>query len=854
MSRFLTLFALAVLTGVPAFGQGPCTLDISIACSGANCSSTVRNVGSNSCNGEYVVGFIVEDPNGQGSVGPLQQSLGLSECFDASTLPIGLPFALCIGEASLAPGNSFHMSSQITAPSASEIFAVTEVIDPVSDDDLALVYINLTTQSQTCTPRPNVPPITQSGNTYTLAWTPVTDPNATFIVDEATSADFTANLNTRTNLSGTSTQFQHVVTTPTKYFYRVRATTCAGAPGPNSSTVLVVVQPVQTVTTARSGDVVTAFGDPTPVSMLVFIPNLTGKAALDTVPFTATTDKPYLTVTPSSGTIPPGGTTVTVTANPANLPPGANTGTLTVTSNNTPVTSKSVSVSLVTPVAPGSTGLPPANALIIPAVAHAPGANGPFQSDVRLTNGGAASISYQVKFTPAGSDPTRSIKTTTVSVDAGQTIALNDIVRDFFGIGATDSAGDAGQGALEIRPLNTSSLTNFAASRTFTFDQRGTFGQFVAAIPFSAFATKASVVPIPGAPPPTGNPVLSMQQIAQSSKFRTNLGLVEGSGAPASGTIKILDDRGTLVKAVHYDLAPGEQRQGNLAAVYGVDGLDDGRIEVSVESSTGAVTAYASVLDQKTNDPLEVTPVQVSQISSSRYIVPGMAALTGTPGAANNFHSDIRMYNGGTAQAVVTATYYPQGANSTPKIFGPFSIEPGGVRAFDDVIANQFNANGTGGSIVLTTTAPTSMVATGRTYTIDDRPGPTLGGTFGQFIPGVIPGQGVGIGERGLQILQLEQSTNFRANLGLVELTGNPATVRVTAYVPDSKITASTDVALAPNQFLQLGRVLEQFYGAGANVYNARISVAVIAGSGRVSSYGSVIDNLSADATYVPAQ
>ncbi len=798
MSRFLTLFALAVLTCVPAFGQGACTLDISIACSGANCSSTVRNLGSNSCNGEYVVGFIVEDPNGQGSVGSLQQTLGLTQCFDASTLPIGLPFALCIGEAALAPGNSFHMSSQITAPLASEIFAVTEVLDPVTDDELALVYINLSTQSQTCTPIPNVPPAAQSGTVYTLSWTPVVDPAATFVVDEATSPDFTANFTTR-NVSGTSTQFQHVVTSPGTFYYRVRAVTCAGAPGTNSPTV-----------------------------------------------------SPYLTVTPSSGTIPPGGTTVTVTANPTNLPPGANTGTLTVTSNNAPVTSKSVSVSLVTPVAPGSTNLPPANALIIPAVAHAPGANGPFQSDVRLTNGGAASVSYQIKFTPAGSDPSRSIKTTTVSVDAGQTIALNDIVRDFFGIGATDSPGDAGQGALEIRPLNSSALTNFAASRTFTFDQRGTFGQFVAAIPFSAFATKASVVPFPGAPPPTTNPVLSMQQIAQSSKFRTNLGLVEGSGAAASGTIKVFDDRGTLVKAVPYNLAPGEQRQGNLAATYGVDGLDDGRIEVSVESSTGAVTAYASVLDQKTNDPLEVTPVQVSQISSSRYIVPGMAALTGTPGAANNFHSDIRMYNGGGAQAVVTATYYP--STGTPKVFGPFSIEPGGVRAFDDVIANQFNAGGTGGSIVLTTTAPTSMVATARTYTIDDRSGPTQGGTFGQFIPGVIPGQGVGLGERGLQILQLEQSTNFRANLGLVELTGNPATVRVTAYLPDSKTTASTDVGLAPNQFLQLGRILEQFYGSGVNVYNARISVQVTAGSGRVASYGSVIDNLSADATYVPAQ
>jgi hypothetical protein len=265
---------------------------------------------------------------------------------------------------------------------------------------------------------------------------------------------------------------------------------------------------------------------------------------------------------------------------------------------------------------------------------------------------------------------------------------------------------------------------------------------------------------------------------------------------------------------------------------------------VSVESSTGAVTAYASVLDNITNDPFAVTPVQVSQISATRYVLPGMAALPGV----NNFHSDIRMYNGGSAQAQVTATFYSQVAGTPPVSFGPFSIEPGGVRGFDDAVATLFNRNNDGGSIVLTTNAPTSLVATGRTYTID-----ASNGTFGQFIPGVMPSQGIGSGDRPLQILQLEQSPVFRSNVGLAELSGNPATVHVTAYIPDSKITASVDVPLSGNQFLQLNRMLASIY-PGQNIYNARISVEVTGGTGRVSAYGSVIDNLSLDQTYVPAQ
>ena len=135
-----------------------------------------------------------------------------------------------------------------------------------------------------------------------------------------------------------------------------------------------------------------------------------------------------------------------------------------------------------------------------------------------------------------------------------------------------------------------------------------------------------------------------------------------------------------------------------------------------------------------------------------------------------------------------------------------------------------------------------------RTYTNADG-----GGTFGQFIPGVSSLEGVGSSDQPLQILQLEESQNFRSNLGLAELTGNPVHVRITATVPDSKIAASTELDLAANEFRQLGSILASMYPS-QNVYNARISVQVLSGTGRITAYGSVIDNFSKDPTYVPAQ
>ncbi|HYS55332.1 MAG TPA: hypothetical protein VER58_16365 [Thermoanaerobaculia bacterium] len=849
MSRILTFTALALLLAFPAIAATPCNLTMSINCVNGTCTGVTTNNGTGVCSGEFIGGIFVDVASGQASVSNFRTTPAFAnqQCFDSSSLPVGLPFALCIGDSSLAPGGSFTMTGNVAplagAPTPLPIIAVTEVINSTTGDELGFAYAETGVTVATCTPIANVPAVTLSGSIYIVSWSPVSDPNSSFTVDESTAADFSANFASR-NVSGFSTQFSHSVTTTTTYYYRVRANSCSGSPGPNSGTVSIVVQALAPQA-GRSTDGVAPAGSTAPISYLVHLdqPPGSGKQALD-IPFTAAVDKPYLSVSPASGTIPAGGTNVTITANPTNLPPGANTGTLTVQSNGSTISTKSVTISLVTPVGPGTKTIPPSNALIIPVVAHLQGARGPFQSDVRLTNTSSASVQYQVTYTPIRTDGTKTSKTTAVTADAGQTIALNDIVKDFFGIGATDVPGDAGAGALEIRPLNTGSILNYASSRTFTFNDKGTFGQFIAAIPFNQFATKASVVPLPGVPAPTGNPVLSMQQIASSSKFSTNLGIVEGSGNPASGTIRILDDRGTLVRMVPYSLQPGELQQNNIAA-YDVGNLDDGRIEVTVESATGSVSAYASVLDKITNDPLAVTPVQVSQISASRYVLPGMAALTN---AATNFHSDIRIYNGSSTQAaVVNATFYPQ-SSGTPKTFGPFSIEPGGVRAFDDAVVSMFNANGQGGSIVLTTNGNSQMVATGRTYTIDSQ-----GGTFGQFIPGVSPAQGIAAGDRPLQILQLEESTNFRSNLGLAELSGNTAHVRITAYVPDSKVSASTELDLAANEFRQLGRVLSSF-NLGSNIYNARISVEVTGGSGRIASYGSVIDNFSTDPTYVPAQ
>ena len=823
-----------------------CSLEMTVNCDDNQCTSTTVNTGSGSCAGVVYSGWFVTGADASVSLSTPDNSLNLDTCFGSGDFgqETPSPFAFCFGDATLHANQSFTSTVHVSGANATRVplLAMTWIGDPQTDEEIGSAYAFANVVELTCTPSIGAPPIAQHDANYTVSWTPVSDPNAAYIIDESTSPDFTANLVSST-VQGVSRTFNHAAQTTTTYYYRVRATQCGGGTPSYSGTAQTVVQgqpPVQ----HGSADAAVPFGSTTPVEMKVFIPgsNGSGKTALDTT-FNATTDKPYLTVTPSSGTLPPQGTTVTVTANPTQLPPGANTGTLKVASNGT-TTNIPVSVSLVTPVTPGGKTIPPLNALIIPVVTHVNGAAGPFLSDVRLTNAGAASIQYQITMTPTQSDATTSSKVTNVTVEPQKTIALNDIAKNFFGYGATGGANDVGFGSLEIRPLNTSSLMTFASSRTYASTALGTFGQFIGAVPFARFATlMTSGIPIPGSGVPPSNK-LSIQQVAQSAKFRTNLGIVEGAGLPATGHIRIFDLSGTQLKDVAFSLLPGEHRQMNrFIETSGIANLEDGRIEIEVDSPTGAVTAYASVLDNVTTDPLAVMPVDVSKISARRYVLPGMADLPGE----NNFHSDIRVFNGGTSDVTATFTYYPQGggapANATPR-----TIHAGEVLAIDNVLPTLFDRTSTGGSIVITTPNDSSLVATGRTYT-----NVAGGGTYGQFIPGVMPTEGVGLGDRALEVLQLEQSDRFRSNLGLAELTGNEVVVRLQLDLPDSIATPTVNVHLNPNEFTQLGRVIESL-NPGQQSYNGRITVSVISGSGRVTAYGSVIDNQSKDPTYVPAQ
>ena len=454
---------------------------------------------------------------------------------------------------------------------------------------------------------------------------------------------------------------------------------------------------------------------------------------------------------------------------------------------------------------------------------------------MRVANTSAQPQKYQLNFTLSGTDGTQAGQSSTIDIDPGATMALDDILSNYFGIG---SDATAATGVLEIRPLSTvtsnlsptaiPSVTTVASSRTYNTTATGTFGQFIPAVPFSQFIGQSSV--------------LSLQQIAQSSAFRTNLGLVEAAGEPATVLLHVIDNTGHEIARIPQSLLPSEHLQlNNFLAINGIT-MNDGRVEVEVTSATGKVTAYASVVDNVTNDPLLVSPVSKGSISANRYVLPGVGDFD--IGIAH-WKSDVRLFNSASTAQPVTLTYSDHDPNSgaVRTTSTTTTLQPGETRAMDNLIVTTWpQLSQTAGSLLVTSTNSSAIVATARTYT------QTTSGTYGQFIPAVTPAQSVGNGERSLQLLQLEASSAYRTNIGLAETSGAPTNAHVSLILPDSKFAISTDIPLAANEFKQIS--LSSF-GAGT-VYNGRVTVTVTGGSGRVTAYASVIDQLTQDPTYVP--
>jgi len=221
-----------------------------------------------------------------------------------------------------------------------------------------------------------------------------------------------------------------------------------------------------------------------------------------------------------------------------------------------------------------------AHTYTVPAVTHAPGAAGAvFRSDVAVVNRGEAAANLTLTFVPsAGNALVRSS-----SVAARGTRELADLLVGTFGYAPTDSPF----GALTIasdQPL-------VVSSRTYNLTASGTLGGFLPGASASGGLTTGKVGILP--------------QLRKSAAFRTNVAVSNLGAVPVTVRVQLRNGEGAAIGSARLLTAAafGMVQENDIFLKSGAGDQSVAYATVEVETEGARVTAFASLIDNATNDP-----------------------------------------------------------------------------------------------------------------------------------------------------------------------------------------------------------------------------------------------------------
>jgi hypothetical protein len=221
---------------------------------------------------------------------------------------------------------------------------------------------------------------------------------------------------------------------------------------------------------------------------------------------------------------------------------------------------------------------------ILPSAGWVHGAGGSYWStQFTLCNPGTTDAAVTLKWLGHDADG-RSGSERAYLVLAGQTLPLNDEEWEL--------SHPQDYGAILVTSSSPSLLLQSETSTSVSGG--GSVGQALPAFGAADYA---------GASPKTLAP------IRENSAFRTNLVLANATEARLTVHVALYAADGTPLGTRDVDLPPlGMTQINRVAAALGATTLDLGRIAVSTPTPGGHVAAYASVIDNTTNDPRTILP------------------------------------------------------------------------------------------------------------------------------------------------------------------------------------------------------------------------------------------------------
>jgi subtilisin-like proprotein convertase family protein len=465
-----------------------------------------------------------------------------------------------------------------------------------------------------------------------------------------------------------------------------------------------------------------------------------------------------------------------------------------------------------------------ADGAVLPVVGRVQGTKF-FLSDVRLYNPTAAPKAFSLYYVPTAQSGATALRATR-TVGAGQVLALNDVVFSEFGF-------DSSIGELTIVGSDSAFL---ATSRAYTQSSNGTFGQFV-----PGFRSVGGLS--------LGQGRATANGFSKDSRFHTNVGFTEVSGAPVTVRIDLLDSNGVTIASTTRDADANQTLL--ITDIVGDRGLGSAfnfRVDFTVTSPTGRIVPFGILLDDATGDGL-FEPA-ANPAASAEDIVVTQASFA--RGAADTFFkTNLHVTNVGAEPVTLTVSLLPRILTGTPAPPRVYTLAPGQTIEKLDVLNTEFGLlDPSAAGLRIHPSGPARLVVSTRTFV------EKFGGTFGFFIPGLSTGNAISLGAGTATAIHLDQSslsTGYRSNFGMAEVGGADVAVRVFVRSGDTgAVIGSKAYFLPANTSFQQN--VTDILGAGATASNIYLQFGVEGGAGRVLAYGVAVDNTSGDAIYLPAQ
>lgn len=226
--------------------------------------------------------------------------------------------------------------------------------------------------------------------------------------------------------------------------------------------------------------------------------------------------------------------------------------------------------------------------------------------------------------------------------------------------------------------------------------------------------------------------------------------------------------------------------------------------------------------------------------SGTDVFLPSVGARPGVPPAL--WYTTVWVHNPSSTSANVTFYLLERQENLSPRTYTD-TVPAGDTRRYDDAVKTLFGVEVFG---AIRVTSNVKVMVGSRIYS---QSGSTLEDSVGQFFAGTPASFAIGNGESteltGVWQTKPDAESVFRYNFGFVEVTGSgTATVQVQAKDHTGAVQGSKSYTVRRWEQFQKG-FREEF--PGINTSNARLTVTVTGGSGKVIAFGSQVAQGSQD-------